>query len=283
MITPRPHIIVPSRNQRLLRRKAVTIAAGFRCFDGVLLATDSEYRAGLGKFPDRKIWKVECGDFIAGPQPNFSVLLVAGAGEEPFIVDAVNSLEKDEELQGSTISYGNVENAIKRSASGAKRSVLLLAVRIRSEEQTRLLRVERGEGKTRIIPIPLQPWGSWTFTGTEVADSMCREMADWMCSSGLSVLGMQVIAREMLERVTEYAAYCGGPIQTAYLFDSYDSRLQSARRGFNAPPQGFLKAIRYQMGKTIQDCADFTVENARFEESLSVLVKTLRGLRRPAS
>jgi hypothetical protein len=142
-----------------------------------------------------------------------------------------------------------------------------------------LLRVERGEGKTRIIPIPLEPWGSWTFTGTEVAVSMCREMADWMCSSGLSVVAMQVIAREMLERVCKYAAYCGGPIQTDYLFDSYDPQSQSVRKAINALPEGFFRGVQYQAGKAIQDCVDSTVPDAGFEESLNALVEKLRRLR----
>jgi hypothetical protein len=256
----------------------VTIAAGFRCFDGVLLATDSEYSAGLGKFPDRKIWTIECGDFVSGPQPNCSLILVAAAGENAFIIDAVNCLKNDKELQQDTITLENVENAIKRSASGMKHSVLLMGVRIHNEGRAHLLRVERGEGKTRIIPILLQPHGCWTFTGTEVAESMCREMSDWMCSSGLSVLAMQVIAREMLERVVKYAAYCGPPIQTNYLFDSYDPQLQSARRVV-ALPEGFLKQIQHQTGAVIQTCVDASVPDTRFEQSLAALVEKLRKLR----
>ncbi|MGA3324805.1 MAG: hypothetical protein ABSF45_10050 [Terriglobia bacterium] len=257
----------------------MTIAAGFRCFDGVLLATDSQHSLGQSKFPGQKIWTIQCGDFVSGLKPNRSLLVIAGAGEDAFIINVVNSLKQCKELQRNMVSYEDVEHAIKDVSSGMKNSGLLVGVRIRTEREVRLLRVERAEGKPTITLIAPSTWTSATFFGAEVAESICREMAELMWHSGLSVVATQVIAKEMLKRVTEYARYCSPPIQTECLFDSYDPQSQPSRRPAKPLPEDFFRNTQYHAGRAIQNAVDFTVPDDLFEESLAALVEKLRKLR----
>ena len=141
------------------RSKSMTIAAGFRCFDGVLLATDSQHTAGQGKFPGQKIWAVECGDFVPGPQPNSSVLLIAGAGSDSTIQAVVNALGKDEEIQTvPSVTFVNIESAIKRCASGVDTSVLVAGVKVHAEGRARLLRISKDEGEVRDHSRSSRPW-----------------------------------------------------------------------------------------------------------------------------
>jgi len=261
------------------RARSVTIAAGFRCFDGVLLVADTQHTSGYEKFADQKIWTVECGDFAGGPKP--SMLLVAGAGVDAFIIDAVNRLKSDAELQRKVVSFENVERAIQRAASGAKQSVLLVGVKIRTDDYARLLRVERAEGKTRILPTPIppQPGKGWTFTGTDVVETLCGEMADWLCSEGLPVFAMRETAKEMLKRMASRGLYCNPPIQVDFLLDTYAPRLEAARRMVNSLPEDFLAGALYQFGHVLRSCADHTLATEEFVESVRVLGETLRQIR----
>jgi len=269
------------QEQRPPRSKSMTIVAGFRCFDGVLLATDSQHTAGLGIFPGQKIWPIECGDFVPGSQPNSSFLLIAGAGDDGPIQDVVNTLGKTEEIQTGSVTFANIEEAIARCASGIETSVLLAGVKIRSEQSARLLRISKEEGRIRIIPIPSGSGNSCVFAGTEVAESMCREIADWLYIDGLPVLGMNELAKHILGRVIDHSLYCGPPVQTNYLFDS---GCAGSAKPAKLPPyaDGYLCRVQYHVGNAIGACVDATVTDDTFEQLLQRLTDKLRTMRRIA-
>jgi len=284
MISPRPHLPVypKPKPERPARSKSMTIAAGFRCFDGVLLTTDSEHSCGLSRYSGQKIWPIECGDFISGPQPNCSTLLVAAAGFDSTISETVTSLRNDEGIRGSSITFETIESAIRRCASGIGSTVLLLAVKLHTEQQARLLRVVEDEGRVKIVPLSSRTGDCCTFTGTEVAESMCREICDWLHSAGLPVLVMRELAKHILSRVSEYAIYCLPPIQSNYLFDTGRPELAEMRRDIRLPDYatGYLLGLQYDFGHALRSCVDPTVPEEMFEESLQHLIERLRTTRR---
>jgi hypothetical protein len=66
---PKPHCL-PTLNERLPERKAVTIAMGFRCMDGVVLCADQQIGAeGWHKFHETKMFP------ICSAEPAYSIML----------------------------------------------------------------------------------------------------------------------------------------------------------------------------------------------------------------
>lgn len=256
----------------------MTIAAGFRCFDGVLLATDSEHTAGQSKYKGQKIFEVKCGDFFSGTIPEYSRLLVAGAGDDSAISEVVESLGNSEEIYTQSVTFDGIEKAIRRCKPG-RGSTLLIGVKVYTEQKARLLRVEEDDDeKIRITQFWPTLGYSCTFTGTDVAESICREISYWLYNSGLPVLSMREIAKHLLGRAISYSAYCGFPVQIDYLFDTGCAQLA---RDITLPDygKGYLCSVHTLLGNTFCGCVDPTVSDERFEKSLQSLVDKLREVR----
>jgi hypothetical protein len=80
----------------------MTIAAGFRCYDGVVLCTDSEHYVGQSKFYGKKIFQAEAR--------NASVY-IAGAGHDDYIKSAAESMET--EITGKIVSLDQIKAAFQ--------------------------------------------------------------------------------------------------------------------------------------------------------------------------
>jgi 20S proteasome alpha/beta subunit len=76
----------------------MTIAAGFRCHDGVVLCTDSEHTSGQSKSYDHKIFEATAGN---------ALIYVAGAGDDVYIRTAAQDLAY--EVSGKTVSFEHIE------------------------------------------------------------------------------------------------------------------------------------------------------------------------------
>jgi hypothetical protein len=212
------------------------------------------------------------------------MLLVAGAGFDDSINDIVNKLKGDEQIQRDSVSFANIEDALKRCASGIKSTILLAGVKVRAEQPARLLRITKSEGQIRVIPFSSAPGNCCTFTGTEVAESMCKEIAEWLYSAGLPIMSVKALAVHLLTRVTSYASFCGPPIQTNYLFDTERPELAEMRRDIRLPEYTncYLCGPQHDFGHTLRCCIDLSISDAMFEESLQRLIDTLRTARRAA-
>ncbi|MGD0226962.1 MAG: hypothetical protein ABSF71_31945 [Terriglobia bacterium] len=256
----------------------MTIAAGFRCFDGVLLATDSEHTVGQSKYKAQKIFEVRCGDFFSGAIPECSRMLVAGAGDNGAISEVVESLGNSEEVYTQSVTFEGIERAIRRCKLG-KGATVLIGVKVYTERQARLLRVEEDDyEKIRITQFWPTSEYSCTFTGTEVAESICREISYWLYSSGLPVLSMREIAKHLLGRAISHSLYCDFPVQIDYLFDTGCAQLA---RDIALPDygKGYLCGVHTLLGNAFCGCVDPTVSDERFEKSLQSLVDKLREVR----
>ena len=74
---------LPKKEPRPRQVKSMTIAAGFRCHDGVVLCTDSEHTSGQSKSYDHKIFEATAGN---------ALIYVAGAGDDVYIRTAAQDL-----------------------------------------------------------------------------------------------------------------------------------------------------------------------------------------------
>ena len=248
----------------------MTIAAGFRCRDGVLLLADSRHTIGDAGYQGQKIWGIDCGE-------SGSSLLVTAAGTDSAILETVDFLKSDAGIRGNSLSFETVTNAIRRCNPG-KNSTLLVGVKLRNEEQARLLRVEEDdEGKIRINQLP------HTFTGAQVAEALCREIFEWLYSPSVRVLQMKELAKHVFGRVFDYDPWCGPPVQSDYLFDDGgaiemigDFRMPTYTQGY----RGYLCGVQHLLGATIRGCIDFTTGEGDFENVLQQLIDELKEMRK---
>jgi 20S proteasome alpha/beta subunit len=161
--------------QKIARRKPMTIAAGFRCLDGVVICTDSEHTAGQAKFYDKKIFEIKARNAVA---------YLAGAGDYAYIRTAAEEIESY--MKGKTVTLGEVKDFAKDAASEiysghiaiARQAgdptltlALLLAVKVREEPRAMLYRIAETGGLSNIS-------SGVAAIGTEAGESMFRELAD---------------------------------------------------------------------------------------------------------
>jgi hypothetical protein len=84
----------------------MTIAAGFRCYDGVVLCTDSEHTSGQSKFYQKKIFQIEA--------ENAKVYL-AGAGDDLYIKSAAERIESA--IRGKLLNLEQIKVASQKVVS----------------------------------------------------------------------------------------------------------------------------------------------------------------------
>jgi len=209
---------LPKKEPRPRQGKSMTIAAGFRCRDGVVLCTDSEHTAGQSKFYDHKIFQAEAAN---------AVMYVAGAGDDLYIRSAAREIES--EVQGKSLSFDQIEVAAEKAVSmiykehfaiahqasdpSAPTMTLLLAAQVEGEKEARLYRIRETGGITQVGP-------GVSVVGTEAAESLMRALSDLFFGGySQSVYAMRYLAVHMIHRVIRSASYCGGSPQIACLTD----------------------------------------------------------------
>jgi hypothetical protein len=87
----------------------MTIAIGFRCIDGIVLAADSRYSVGIAKLDGQKIFPIESNGKYA--------LTIAGAGGAVSIKGAVREIRKvlGKEIGPKTASVQDVQTAVENA------------------------------------------------------------------------------------------------------------------------------------------------------------------------
>jgi hypothetical protein len=260
----------------------MTIAAGFRCSNGVLLLVDSQHTAGNTKYHGTKVWKLSCGD-------GSSSLILTAAGPSPSIVDTMDFIKFHVENLKKDITLENVKDVIRTSNPG-EGTVLLVGVSLQDDDFAQLLRCEQdGQGTVRINQLDPTLRQKCFFTGTEVAEAMCHEMFEWFPIREIGVLQMREIGKHVLGRICEYAEFCSRPIQSSYILDDaarleYFEGFEDFRLPDYSPGrEGHLLGVYRLLGDTISECLNFEeTKESSFERSLQELVDKLREMRRKA-
>jgi hypothetical protein len=93
---------LPKKEPRPQKVKTMTIAAGFRCHDGVVLCTDSEHYVGQSKFYQKKIFEAKAKN---------ALLYIAGAGHDDYIKSAAESIET--EITEKIVSLDQIKAAFQ--------------------------------------------------------------------------------------------------------------------------------------------------------------------------
>jgi 20S proteasome alpha/beta subunit len=189
----------------------MTIAAGFICADGIILAADTQYTVGSTKTNGQKIYDViEDGDYR---------LILAGAGDVPYIRMTADKLvsnllkkklhsESDViEVVGATLKWVHKEHIFPHPADqfGNKPMVQLL-VAIRSSAGLKLL----ASNATAVFNVTdYQVLGS----GVEIASYILDRLRE----HGYNLPTMEILATYVISVAKRYDNYCGGDTQLVTL------------------------------------------------------------------
>ena len=149
---PRPHPAIyspPQIDKRLPKEepgqkkaKSMTIVAGFRCRDGVLLLADSQHTIGDARYKDPKLWRIDLAE-------EGSTLIVTAAGVDSIILETVDSLIDAGSEFKIPITFTMIEATVRDFKLGNE-TVILIGTKLSIENESRLIRVmedEQGEGK----------------------------------------------------------------------------------------------------------------------------------------
>lgn len=208
----------PEKEPRPRQVNPMTIAAGFRCHDGVVVCTDSENTVGQAKFYEAKIFEATARN--AG-------MYIAGAGNQTYIRTIAEEMASD--VQGKNMDFDSIEALAQKRVMevysryfiparqagdpDAPSMALLLAAQIKGLG-TKLYRIEETGG---ICPID----SGLAVVGTQAAESLVRNLASiFFLGYITSVSAMYAIARHLISQAVKFASYCGGSAQVVCLTDS---------------------------------------------------------------
>jgi hypothetical protein len=203
----------------------MTIAVGFRCVDGVVLAADGLYTQGIAKLYGQKIFLI--------PSNGYYALTIAGAGGIPSLKGAVREIRKSlaTAVGGRPTDLGEIQTVIEtalaayfpkhidsapRNQRGDMIVELLAAVWI-ANVGTRLLETFRATA-TEVEHHRSVGTGQWL---TECLGDM------FIPDGALPTVEMtKPLAAYIVGRATRYVQYCGGQtFVRALLNDGRDDRV----------------------------------------------------------
>jgi hypothetical protein len=180
------------------RKQLMTIAAGFVCTDGLLLATDTLY-TGINQRFGRKLWSMPIGDAIVavgGSGPEGALLRIKdeiGQRLNPTATLADWLVDADWILQYVI----DIEN---RGGTGDKPEVFL---GIRKDGQTGLYFSHGGVWARFPEEAPVRCLGWAAGLGQYIADSLCP-------AGGFSMQLAKIVAVHLIKQAKTYSGYCGG-------------------------------------------------------------------------
>src|ERR1039457_6537895 len=229
------------------KAKSMTIAAGFRCRDGVVLLVDSQHSTSNMKYPGDKLWNLESQDG--------SKVVVTGAGDDAAILQAVDLIRDGLGTFLKPLVIADIENIARESKPGLE-TTLLLGIRLTAEKQARLARVqEDAQGNVRVNHFLPNSNDPCTFIGTEVAEALCRETFDYFYSSWIPTLQMREIGKQLLTHICEYAQWCWPPIQSECLID--EGGQPEGLNDFRVP-DGYLSESQDLFAHAVRNALDYS-------------------------
>jgi len=198
--------------------KSMTIAAGFRCFDGVVLCSDSEHTEGQSKFYDTKIFEVKA---------NNAVLYLTGAGDYVYIRSVAEEIKSL--LNGRDASLDQIKAVFEDTVSetyshrlGLARQagdlnpptmLFLVALWVDGDKKAKIYRIAETGGVSEAT-------SECTTIGIESAETLVRELADLLLRGRpVSVFAVRHLAVYIINRVVRFASYVGGSAQVACIAD----------------------------------------------------------------
>jgi 20S proteasome alpha/beta subunit len=267
MIQPKPRFPLP-KPSRLSERKAVTIIAGFKCNDGIVLCADTQETIEHSKRQVPKL-RLEPSPYIASAKQVLTgkdlAVAFCGAGSGPFIdklVDRAWQSAKDatglddacrridESIQNMYKEYGQIYQFL----GGCPQVEIIFGVKM--------------EGKSRLFkadgPIVNE---KDRYESGGIGYYMADFLASKMYNYNLTVNQLIVLSLYVVFEAKEHVDGCGGESHLAVL----RNQGHTGREGLihTLTVTELLKEIDRRAASIVLDSADMSLDDARFRIRLN--------------
>ena len=242
----------------------MTIAAGFVCNDGIVLAADSEISTQTSKWEGRKLFE--------HIRQNYGVV-VTGAGDADLLNMAAyeigRALAATDKLDGIRAKVSAVldqicERCIDRYQDGdpnRPQLFLLIAARMNSG-QCLLLRTN----ENRISSVD-----GCEFVG--IGADIARAEASWLYQPDLTTAVMSKIALQLIYWVKQHVLGCG---QATYVISLREAR----GRSIELCEDGFFWGLHDLLRPILLSCMDIKVPDEALDHALRLFEGKIRAVRR---
>jgi hypothetical protein len=261
----------PRRDELWVRRRRVTIAAGFRCRNGIVLCTDSEmtYQEAL------KVNESKMLHYTSSDSPFHFIM--TGAGDWDYVQatfqKVVDRLEGDkgkgtlrlqDALEDTLVEmYGT---HIPLAPEPRPDLSVLVAAFTPEEPQPVLIK----SANTLVI-------GSIKFECIGIGAVLARYLADSFYADSLSLSQGVSLATYILRIAKNYVPKCGGQTSIATFSDSAEINFDFDAQV--AALESYFSSVESEIGSILFQCPDEDLSDAQFNESLQRFSQTMKRLR----
>ena len=195
----------PTPIQRRQVRASMTIAAGFRYEDGILLCADREVTEGVSKFSESKIF----GERVS-PDVSLAFALSGGMDYAEMAIQEITAVVKSSRLSSHVTIWGAIKDTLHTTYS---ESIAVLPELQQQDYQFNLLVAVWAEGTLKL-------YGTENTAVKEVSQFRCigagKELAKYLLSSGgtsgstqMPRKNAEIVALRTLKHVKDCVSGCG--------------------------------------------------------------------------
>ncbi|MFY9561691.1 MAG: hypothetical protein WAQ52_15770 [Terriglobales bacterium] len=253
----------------------MTIIAGFRCEDGIVLCADSQETLGTAKRSVPKL-RFEPRNPITGIEDNFSNLAAAfcGAGDGPFIDKLV---EESWKAAKNGLSLDEVCASIEATIKNTYREFGEIYQRGECPE-VQLIYGAKMNGESRLFsamgPIVVE---KFEFDTGGVGHYMADFLASKLHDNELTVRQVTILAAYVLMEATEHVDGCGGDNQIAVLRNSESSGTVSETKLYDV--RDLIKFADWAAGAIVLAISDMDKDDMELKDEVERELQLLQTTR----
>lgn len=259
--------------QRLPERKAVTIVAGFKSYQGVVICSDTQETVGVSKHNIPKL-RFEPAEPEAVGQDELAVAFCGATDNGPFLDEIVDRAWED--AQAAT-SFDEACEEIKRSIKNSYKEFGRIYQRGYCPSAELIYGVKM-HGYTKLfygLGPAITERGNYAAGGQGIY--MANFLSERLYQEHLSLRQCVILAAYVLFQCKEHVDGCGGDSHIAVLGDSGRSgRLYAGR--VNALTE-LLKHGDQEVGRILMEYCDHSVSNIDFRSSARGIIESLVHMR----
>jgi len=271
MISPKPHPL--PKPQRLPERKAVTIVAGFKCYEGIVLCADTQET--VSNLSKRNVPKLRFEPSEGVHEGDGLAVAFCGAGDNAAFIDKVVETAWEDAQAATNVdeACASIEKSVKDSYKEFGRifqpgycptADLIYGVKMYST-----CRLFSAHG-----PVVTEKNGYDTAgAGYYMADFLASRMHNHL----MSIQQCAVLAAYILFQAKEHVDGCGGESQIAVLRDDGVSGV--ADRRYIKTISELLEFSDSQIGDLLLQTANFDLNTEKFKKMASSTIDMLEVIR----
>lgn len=268
---PKPPCLPHPKPSRLPRSKAVTIIAGFKCSEGIVICADTQETIGTSK---RSVPKLRFEPFGGPHEGDTLAIAFCGAGNGPFIDKLVETAWKD-------AKYGtNLDEACEKIEKSIKETYKEFGQIFQPglcPSAELIYGVKMGNTSRLFSAIDAIVNEKSGYSSSGAGYYMADFLAGRMYGSHLNLRQCVILAAYILFQAKEHVDGCGGDSHIAILREDGVSGVVGWRN-----IEAMTELLRWsdqEVGRVLIDTADIELESKEFLEKNKTIMETIDSLR----